>query len=105
MLIANFIEQDPSWEANSHWASQEIYRFLWNPKVHYRVHKSPPLIPVLSQMHPVHTFPPYFPKMHSNIIHPSTPKSSEWSLSLYVFRPKLCMHLSHNLYWREFRNI
>jgi len=32
-------------------------------KVHYRVQKSPPLIPI-----PVHTFLQYFPKIHSNII-------------------------------------
>jgi len=72
------MEQSPSWEANSHLTGQEIPRFLYDPKVHYRVHKSPPLVYVLSQMHPVHTFPPYFPKIHSNIIFPSTPRSSEW---------------------------
>jgi hypothetical protein len=28
----------------------------------------PPLVPILNQMHPVHILPPYFPKIHSNII-------------------------------------
>jgi hypothetical protein len=49
------MEQSYSWEANSHSATQEIPRILWNPKVH------------LSQMNPVRTFPLYFPKIHSNI--------------------------------------
>jgi hypothetical protein len=65
------MEQSPYSEANSHSSSQEIPHLLWNPKVHYRVHNSPTLVPNLSQLHPVHIFPPYFPKIHFNIIIPT----------------------------------
>jgi len=36
------------------------------PKVRYRVHKSPLLVPILSQLHLVYTSPPQFPRRSIN---------------------------------------
>ena len=71
--------QSPSWEANWFAASEEIPRISRNPKVHYRTHKRPPTLSILGQLKPVHIPKSHLLEIHPNIIHPSTPRSPQWS--------------------------
>jgi hypothetical protein len=41
-----------------------------------RAYKSPPIVPILSQMNPVNIFSSYFSKIHFNIILSPTSRSS-----------------------------
>ena len=92
--------QSPSWAATWFAASQEIPRISWNPKVHYRTHKCPPPISILGQPKSIHISTSHLLEIRSNIIQPSTPRSSQWSLSLQFphqdpINPPLLTHTRH----------
>ena len=92
--------QSPSGEVNWFAASQEIPRISRNPKVHYRTHKCPPPVSILGQANPVHIPTSHLLEIHPNIIHPSTPRSPQWSPSLRFHQqdpihPPLLTHTRH----------
>ena len=80
-LLIYSVVQSPSWEANWFAASQ-IPRVSRNPKVHYRTHKRPPPVSILGQPYPVHIPAFHLLEIQPNIIHPSRPRSPQWSPSL-----------------------
>jgi hypothetical protein len=64
-------EKNSSLKANGPLAFQGTRRLLWKPKFHYRVPNSPPLVPILTRLNPVH--------IHISLIS-----------ILILFHPRLC---------------
>ena len=93
-LLTYSMVQSPSWATNWFVASQEIPHISRNPKVHYRTHKRPPSVPILDQPNPVHIPTSHLLEIHLNIIHPSTPRSPQWSPFLR-FPHQYPIHPSH----------
>ena len=80
-LLTYSMEQSPSWEANWFFRESRNSPHFWKPKVHHRIHKCLPPVPILRQLHPVPITPSHFLKIHLNIILPSMSGSPQWSLS------------------------
>ena len=80
--LTKSMEQTSSEEHSRFSASQKMPYILWNLKVHYYVYKSSPILLVLRQTNPFHTFPLYFLRIHFNIIITLIPKSTKFFLSL-----------------------
>ena len=94
------MEQNHSLEARSHSYSKEIIRVSWNPKVHYRIHNSPPLVPIPSLLNPLHTFKLSFSEVHFNIIlSTQRPKafSSPQLLGLVSYKCFKCQSTQNNI--------
>jgi len=66
-LTKYFYGLEYSWGAQSCSASQEIPYLLLNPKVHYRIHESSPLVSIQTKW-TQSSLKTYFLNIHSNII-------------------------------------
>jgi hypothetical protein len=101
----NSVEQCPSWGDGTIWTGQEIPCTLWNPEVHYRLHKIPPFASILSHLNAVRTSLSYFFQTSPNTILPFTPMSSKRSSCFrFPHQNPVCTflvphtyHMSHRL--------
>jgi len=93
--LIDCMEQGPSLEANRSSYSQYIPRILWNPEGQLPRLQQPATCPYPEPDQSSPWLPSHFLYIHLNIILPSTPVSSKWSLSLSFPHPNPVR--THNL--------
>jgi hypothetical protein len=50
LFFTNYMELNSSTKGTNHPATQEFSKIIWYSKIDHRVHKMPPLVPILSQI-------------------------------------------------------
>jgi len=80
--VANSVEQSPSWESSRSSASPEIPHILWNPNVHYCIHKRPAPVRIMSYINPVPANASHFLKFNFHIVFSFISRFSKRSFSL-----------------------
>ena len=99
-LLTYSIQQSSGFADN-----QEIPHILCNPKVHYRIHKCPPPVPILSQINPVRAAQSHLLKINLNVIILLSPESSSgwkekitWELQMQKGENNVKMDVKGNEY-------
>jgi hypothetical protein len=90
LLTHSLTDLSPSWEAVNCAPTQELPSILWNPKAHNRVHKSSPVVPILSQINPIYTIHLISLRLQSSTAKLIQVKCTWMNLYIIMIRPQYC---------------